>query len=231
MRGTADRAESGVTRLVLDSSAVLALLKVRAETEGHRHGGAVAGLAQSLLDALADHERVEIVLSTPSADALRSPEIGSAEAEELIQRMTPDLAVPSESVARQAQRNAAARADFLSEFGVLTGDQIGEEHSRARNRHALAARWRKEGRVFGVTHRGRMLYPDFQFDSRSGELRPEIRAVLAALPTERMSDWEVALWWTATNGWLSGSRPVDALDEDPDAVAVAAGRLTQPSHL
>ncbi|MGI8728789.1 MAG: toll/interleukin-1 receptor domain-containing protein [Solirubrobacteraceae bacterium] len=150
--------------------------------------------------------------------------------EDLIQRMTPEVGVPSESSVRQARRNATARTALLREFGALTGDEIGEQHSRARNRHALAARWRKEGRVFGVTYHGRTVYPAFQFEPVSGELRQVVRAVLTALPVGRMSEWEVALWWTAANGWLGDRRPVDLLDDDPDGIVAAAAGL-EPSPL
>lgn len=150
--------------------------------------------------------------------------------EDLIQRMTPEMGVPSEARVRQARRNATARTELLREFGALTSEQIGDEHSRARNRHALAARWRKEGRVLGVPYHGRTVYPGFQFDPTSGELRPAVRAVLSRLPIGRMSEWEVALWWTAANGWLGGRRPVDLLDDDPDGIVAAACRL-EPSPL
>ena len=120
---------------------------------------------------------------------------------------------------------------LIQEFGALTGDQIGEEHSQAQNRHALAARWRKEGRIFGVPYRGQTLYPAFQFDALSGEVKPSTREVIARLPRDHMSDWECALWWTAANGWLAGRRPVDVLDDDPEAVVAAAGRLGAPRGL
>lgn len=220
----------GPSRLVLDHTTVLALSMVDRELGAHRRGGAVAGLVSSLLAALADHDQVEIQLAVRSAgEADRST--APSQADSLIQQMTAQAVVPSESAARQAQRNAAARAELLAEFGALAGEDIGEQHSRARNRHALAARWRKERRVFGVMHQGRTLYPGFQFDRTSGALRPAIRDVLAALPTERMSDWEVALWWTAANGWLGGRRPVDLLDQDSAQIVSAAARLAEPGPL
>jgi len=146
--------------------------------------------------------------------------------------MTPELAMPTDPQVRQARSNAEARMRLLQEFGALTGEQIGEEHSRAQNRHALAARWRKEGRIFGVPYRGQTLYPAFQFDER-GTVRPIVREVLRALPRDRMSDWEVALWWSADNGWLGRRRPVDVLEEDqaPSRLTQAALRLGQPSPL
>ena len=46
-----------------------------------------------------------------------------------------------------------------------------------------------------------------------------------------MSDWEVALWWVASNDWLAGDRPVDTMHDDPEAVSEAAGHLAEPSPL
>lgn len=148
----------------------------------------------------------------------------------LVDGLVPQLEIPSEAAMILARRNAKRRAELLQEFGALSGEQIAEERSRASNRHALAARWRKEGKVFGVPYRGQTLYPAFQFDE-DGRLRHTVSDVLAALPRDEMSDWEVAYWWTAANGWLSGSRPVDLLDSDPDSLVDAAHRLGEPLPL
>lgn len=150
--------------------------------------------------------------------------------EVLIEQMTPPVDLVSETAAVLSQRNGQRRAELLSEFGALTGEQIAHERSRARNRHALAARWRKEGRLFGVPYEGQIVYPAFQFDG-DGKLRAIVADVLEQLPVDRLSAWEVALWWTARNGWLHGRRPVDLLDEDDDALLDAAGRLAEPSPL
>jgi hypothetical protein len=60
---------------------------------------------------------------------------------------------------------------------------------------------------------------------------PSVARVLAALPLTRMSGAEVLGWWTAANGWLDNRRPIDVLNEDPEAVERAASRLTEPSAL
>jgi hypothetical protein len=148
----------------------------------------------------------------------------------LTEQMVPDLDLPSDATVVLARRNAKRRAELLREFGALSGEQIAQERSRAANRHALAARWRKEGRIFGVPYRGHTLYPAFQFD-KEGALRPAIARVLAALPREQMSAWETALWWTAANGRLDGRRPVDLLDSEPEAVVAAAHVLAEPLPL
>lgn len=151
----------------------------------------------------------------------------------LIDELLPDdpPAVPSSDALLQARSNAQARIELLREFGYRTAEQIAEGRSRAANRHALAGRWRKEGRVFAVDWKGRSLYPLFQFDG-DGDPRPIVREVLRVLPTDKMSEWEVALWWTAANGWLSSRRPVDLLDSpNEQQLTSAAERLSQPSPL
>jgi hypothetical protein len=156
---------------------------------------------------------------------------GAPQMESLIDAMLPaePPPVPSEATVLQARRNAQARLELLEEFGYVTAEQIGEGRSRAGNRHALASGWRRAGRVFTVEYKGRKLFPGFQFDEQ-GAPRPVIAAVLEALPTDAMSDWEVALWWTSANGWLDSERPVDRLD-DTDALVAAAAHLAEPLPL
>jgi hypothetical protein len=60
---------------------------------------------------------------------------------------------------------------------------------------------------------------------------PSVARVLAALPLGKMSGAEVLGWWTTANGWLGNRRPIDVLEEEPDAVERAASRLTEPSAL
>lgn len=181
-----------------------------------------------LLGALESAERRGLV---PLLVAVRAPE--RAAVGHLIESMLPQdpPAVPSRAQVLQARRNAEARLDLLREFGYLTAEQIAEGRSRAANRSALAGRWRSEGKIFGVEWKGRMLYPGFQFDEQGASL-PVIANVLAALPRDRMSDWELALWWASANGWLSGDRPVDRLnDSDKQPLVDAARHLSGPSPL
>lgn len=124
----------------------------------------------------------------------------------------------------QIQRNAYAQGALADEFGLLSGaDVAARAGSRAGNAAALASRWRKEGRAFAVDVDGSVRYPGFQFDE-GGRPRPAVAAVLA-VAGERMSGWELALWFTGSSDWLGGLRPVDVLDTDADQVVEAAQRL------
>jgi hypothetical protein len=149
----------------------------------------------------------------------------------LAERFILDSPVPTPAQALQGQRNGEARWEMLQEFGAYSSDEIAKRRSRAKNPYSLASRWRREGKIFSVSHMGKQLFPGFQFDPDTLNPHRIIAVVLSALPREDMSDWEVALWWTADNGWLDGRRPVDLIDEDPDSVAAVAKRLAEPTPL
>jgi len=140
----------------------------------------------------------------------------------LTEAMTPDIPVASPAVVLQARRNAEARAALLAEFGALTASQVAElSGSEAKNRSALAGRWRREGRLVAVEHQGTVYYPAFQFDE-DGKPRPIVESVLDHLADPHVTSWQQALWFTTANGWLDARRPVDLLESEPEAVVAAA---------
>jgi hypothetical protein len=55
----------------------------------------------------------------------------------------------------------------------------------------------------------------------TAQWHPGVARTLAALPLRDMSGTEVLLWWTGTNGWLSNTRPIDVVRDDPVAVEEA----------
>lgn len=226
----ADRSSRAASTLTLDSSELDSFAESLGGESAVASSPALLAFIETVRNVLAHHMRV-VVQVAPVGPRDEGIEDWRARLEQLVEQMTPELDLPSEPKLRQARRNAEARTRLLQEFGALTGDQIGEEHSKAQNRHALAARWRKEGRIFGVPYRGQTLYPGFQFDPAGGGVKASVHDVLDQLPRSEMSDWECALWWTAGNGWLDGRRPVDVIDPDPDAVIAAAGRLGGPRGL
>lgn len=141
----------------------------------------------------------------------------------LIASMMPRRIVPLPPQVLQARRNAVARDELLSEFGALTSGHIGTiAGSKSPNRAALAHRWNIDRRVFAVPHQGASYYPGFQF-SAEGQKLPAIGQILEILG-DRLGQWELALWFTARNGWLGGRRPVDLLESDPARVLDAAER-------
>lgn len=140
--------------------------------------------------------------------------------ERLIDALSPAVDVPTPPVLEQARQEALLRSRLLSEFGACTAQQLAElSGSTAANRSQLAYAWRKEGRIFAVTHRGTPWYLGFQFDD-DGRPLPVIADVLAAL--RGWPEWEIAAWFVRENGVLDRRRPVDVLRTNPAAVVRAA---------
>lgn len=201
-------------------------LKARA----HRGMQEVKDLERKVRLAEARSRETELRLAQMAAlTSGQAPEQESLSTSALTENLLPEAPLPSSDKVLQARRNAVARWHLLQEFGAFSSDQIAEFRSRAKNRHALANRWRNEGRIFAVEYRGQLLYPAFQFNPESFDPLPVISDALKALPRQEMSPWEVGLWWTADNGWLDGARPVDLVDDRPEAVVEAAGKLAEPS--
>ncbi|HSS51246.1 MAG TPA: hypothetical protein VLX28_20075 [Thermoanaerobaculia bacterium] len=143
--------------------------------------------------------------------------------ERLIDAMLPESPLPTPSAVLQARRNAEAREKLIREFGVLSSSDVASlAGSKAKNKAALANRWKQEGRIFSVPLRGAEYFPAYQFDEK-GQPLPVIGRVLATLGGESR-EWELALWFTSANGWVDGRCPVDLLRSEPEEVAQAAER-------
>jgi hypothetical protein len=143
--------------------------------------------------------------------------------ERLIEAMLPESPVPTPPAVLQARRNAAAREELITEFGLLSSaDVAARAGSRAKNKAALANRWKQEGKILSVNHQGLLFFPAFQFDD-DGQPLPVLVSILSSVGRQS-GGWELALWFIAANGWLGGRRPVDLLRREPEAVARAAER-------
>ena len=143
--------------------------------------------------------------------------------ERMVDAMMPETLLPTPPAVLQARRNAEAREELISEFGVLSSTGVASlAGSRAKNKASLANRWKQEGRIFSVPHRGSVYFPSFQFDSE-GRPREAVAGVIRAWGS-KISEWGLGLWFTAANGTLGGKRPVDLLESEPDRVVGAAER-------
>ncbi len=141
---------------------------------------------------------------------------------ELVAVMLKTLAPePDSATLYQASANAVARAELLQHYELLTSAQIHERYgAHARNKAALATRWRRQGKILAVDYGGQLLFPAFQFDTHGRPLLVMERLLAILAPTN--SEWAIAIWLITPNGWLAGSRPVERLISDPEAVCEAA---------
>jgi len=101
-----------------------------------------------------------------------------------------------------------------------TAAEIGQQiHAEAVNPHASVSRWQASGRIFGVDHRGRKMYPRYIFDPTWQPL-PVVKKVLEVF--SGYAPFRVASWFESTNSYLRGKRPREMLGLDADAVLAAA---------
>jgi hypothetical protein len=158
--------------------------------------------------------------------ALRNLAAHGGTVDRIVEALLPDqIAVPTPAAVLQARRNAEARTALLSEFGALRSHEVADlAGSQASNRAAIANRWRTENRVVAVPWRDEILYPGFQF-THEGRPNPAIQEALEWLRSDpHTTDWQAALWFATPTTWLAGRRPVEVLNDDPDAVVEAARR-------
>jgi hypothetical protein len=105
--------------------------------------------------------------------------------------------------------NARMRAMFVEEFDCLSSAELATLAGHgAKNASATATRWKKAGKIFGLPWRGADIYPAFQF--ADGRPRDGLAPILAELST--LTPWQIAFWFTSSNGWLDGKTPAECLE-------------------
>ena len=156
-------------------------------------------------------------------------DLQDADMPRLIEMAMPVLSERASSgVIYQARRNASLRAEFVRTFELLDAEQVHALYgSSAKNRAALAARWRSDRKIFAIEHRGRLLYPAFQFDE-VGRPKAVIGRILKALGPAT-GPWQTAIWFTTPNSWLDRRRPLDLLESELDRVIDAADDVSNPA--
>lgn len=134
--------------------------------------------------------------------------------------------VPRAEHMEQLRRNADMRARFLKGVPLLKSADVARlSGSSARNVSAKANRWKSEKRVFSVVQGGVDHFPAFQFTD-DGQPAPAIAEILGIF--SGLSDWQIALWFFAPNGWLAEEPPMDVVQREPQAVIAAARRAVEP---
>jgi hypothetical protein len=126
----------------------------------------------------------------------------------------------SDATTTQLRRNKVAREDALREFGALTSAELAERRGApVIDPDSVTDHWLVSNRLFAVETSAGKVFPAFQFEQ--GMPRPVISRVLRALDGQ-LRGWEVLAWFTGSNGYLDGARPVDRLGDGADEVVAAA---------
>ena len=120
----------------------------------------------------------------------------------------------------EMQKNAAEAILQGSEW--LPAIQVGKLAERsASNPAALANRWKREGKLFTISWKGKDWYPRYAFDDVI-QPRPVIAEVMRIFGAG-MDPWRIAAWFESSNAWLGGLKPRELMNE-PERIVAAARR-------
>ncbi len=115
-----------------------------------------------------------------------------------------------------------AAGDALAHWGWLTADEVA--HLLGGGPRAAAAAVRA-GRLIAAKHRGRTVYPAFQFDGAT--ILPTIAVLRPALADAGLTGPAALAWLATPNAALNGAAPADVLaDRGPEVLAAVPGAET-----
>ena len=140
----------------------------------------------------------------------------------IVELLVPDVAPPRHMLT-EASMTTKARKAVLEGGDWLTAAEVAEVAGfSVTNPSAQPNRWKKEGQIFAVRHRGVDYFPGYALDPSSG-YRPvkSLGRVLAAFGGKKDA-WGLAYWFASVNSYLGGKRPQDLLVDQPDRVLGAA---------
>ena len=142
--------------------------------------------------------------------------------ESLVEILVP-RAPPTPTQLKEAAMLARARTAVLQEDYWLTTAQIADLAGfSTSNPSAQPNKWKRDGLIFALRHRGVDYFPGYGFDPKTG-YRP-LKALAKVIETfgESKDGWGLAYWFSSANSFLGGKRPQDVLAKQPDRVIAAA---------
>ncbi|WP_218511776.1 hypothetical protein [Variovorax sp. dw_308] len=136
------------------------------------------------------------------------------------QQAMADLLEPRRMSALRVKLEARAIQAVMTGTEWLTDAEIGQlVYPKVFNARATVKRWLANGRIFGIDHRGKKLYPLYAFDATWQPL-PAVKEILSVLGG--LEPFMLACWFDSASLMLSGKRPREVIASNPDAVLAAA---------
>jgi len=201
LTGTPEQVRTGLSRLHAE--------RVVALTLEHGNDAAVRALAETVANLA---PLVRTIIERRQDDALHS----------IIEALVPEVPPPQHKLV-EARMTAESRKAVLESGDWLTAAQIaGIAGFSASNPSAQPNKWKKDGQIFAVRHRGVDYFPGYALGP-STDYRPArgLARVLGVF-RGRKDDWGLAYWFASINSFLGGKRPQDLLIDQPDRVVAAA---------
>jgi hypothetical protein len=148
-----------------------------------------------------------------------------ARIEQIIDALSANTIPPAPSGAlAEARMMAEARTQVLKSGQFVTAAEIaGLAGYSKSNPSAQPARWKQDGVIFAIRHKGTHYFPRFALNP-DDNYRPYkvVGEILRILRESSLSDWGIASWFLAVNSFLDDRAPKDLLVTDPNRVVDAA---------
>jgi hypothetical protein len=142
--------------------------------------------------------------------------------ESILNALVPSSPPPSHLVF-EANMKAKARAAVLLEPCWLSAAKISEMAGFSRsNKSAQPNKWKKEGLIFAINHRGNDYYPEYGLNSEDNYRPIKAMAQVIEIFGDTKDAWGMAYWFASVNSFLGGRRPRDLLESQPGRVIGAA---------
>ena len=201
LTGTPEQVRTGLSRL--DAKQVIALTFERGSE------AAVRALADTVANLA---PLVRSIVKRRQDEAFRS----------IVEALVPDVPPPRHKLV-EARMTAEARKAVLESGDWVTAAQIaGMAGFSASNPSAQPNKWKKDGQIFAVRHRGVDYFPGYALDPSTDYRPARGLARVLGIFRGRKDDWGLAYWFASVNSFLGGRRPQDLLIDQPDRVVAAA---------
>jgi hypothetical protein len=151
--------------------------------------------------------------------------------ESLVEILIP-RAPPTPTQLKEAAMLARARTAVLQEDNWMTTAQIADLAGfSTSNPSAQPNKWKRDGLIFAIRHRGVDYFPGYGLDPKTGFRPFKVMAKVIKAFGESKDGWGLAYWFSSANSFLGGKRPQDVLAKQPDRViAAAADELAAVAH-
>lgn len=142
--------------------------------------------------------------------------------ETIVEALVPKM-VPEPHELKEAAMLGRARTAVLQSRDWMTAPQIAELAGfSATNPSAQPGKWKREGAIFAIRHKGIDYYPAFGLDQSKGYRPLKAMAAIIQVLGAAKDGWGMAYWFQSANSFLGGQRPQDLLASEPGRVLAAA---------
>ena len=155
--------------------------------------------------------------------------------EAIVEALVPKVP-PTPNELKEAAMLARARTAVIGSGDWMTAAEIALAAGfSASNPSAQPNKWKREGAIFAIRHKGIDYFPSYGLDPQAGYRPRKPLAQVIKTFGDTKDSWGLSYWFMSANSYLGGKAPRDLLALHPERVIAAAadeceGVLHHPSR-